>query len=860
MKRSCRTIMTLLTALIAASGIAQEVPTDWSWRGADLAFPEGRNAAWIPTEMLRLYKVQEDEDARDEEALRVYVDQRILAEADIPILRSPSLRVPVGVYRVTVRMKMTGMLNAIGNAVRFTSVGRLRQPDVGGHESVALRYWEPTLHGYHFMDEDLYQEFSYLHEVVEPDYVTGRPLRQGAKNPFGALFAKADMEAWARGEGNPWERQAAAAAQVAPTEPAQIEALRQGPLTVSMDFLQTPERGFGRIQPTIRHFTIDWLKVERVPEPEHIVVRKVVPTKLLIHPAAETEFQVWLHNRSGEPRQGRLLLTVRSGLNDELVVGERQVELGDHAYAVESFTWSAPDRVLWGCHAVAELLVDGDAVSSAEDVFTVHWNPWAVMNLGGANRWTNPYSRLPSYQTYMEMFGGTPGDGLKPWPDDPSEPYISGMSDFKTHMDVQKMFVQHNRSVGVASYLYIQPANGTSVFPQLLYEKHPEWFSSPLTWTDQIHDNWVNGIANLRKAWHAGEELVDPPGLLHIEAPVNYAVPYMFENLLDGALKNLLHVGWDGIRWDADFPVRTVVNKHIPFGPGSPEADRQMSAAFTKRFKKTVREVLPGYTEGANIGTPEQVWNRKFVDDPEEVPTDYHDAFLADGASAMSEDWMSAYIFTDPRNIIRDYYWGARRCAEWCRERGGFWHSFPPERDSTPYFTQSMIYYNLLIPLAGGSYPGRYSCTPGSETGTAHFVTRFSEFLYDLELQPLEDALDRVRIDADQELWYADGTRWRDLPDGRRRYIIPLINPPTIERFLLRDRFSELPEPLREPFAVEIDTPEGFSGARVHMLTAEPRTAVVELAAEADDELVYVEVPDLTIYRVLVVEFSKEAN
>ena len=136
-------------------------------------------------------------------------------------------------------------------------------------------------------------------------------------------------------------------------------------------------------------------------------------------------------------------------------------------------------------------------------------------------------------------------------------------------------------------------------------------------------------------------------------------------------------------------------------------------------------------------------------------------------------------------------------------------------------------------------------------------MTRFSEFLYDLKLQPLASAADKIRIDADQELWYADGARWRDLADGRRRYVIPLINPPTIERFLLRDRISELPEPLREPFPVEIEMPEGFSGAKVFMLTGEPRTAVVELAADTAKKRVDFKVPNLTIYRVLVVEFSK---
>jgi hypothetical protein len=859
-----RRLLLVVACLACWPALAQDPPPEtWQWRGAALAFPEGKQAAWLPPKLLRLYQVVEDDQAAEAKALRVMVDARALQEGAIPILRSPDLAVPVGTYKVTARLKMTGMLNVIGNGIRFNSAPwpRHGEPDVLGHQMKVLRYWEPSLHGYHFAEEDVYQEFSYLVEVAEPNEVTLRPQRPGGLNPFGAIIPKADLEAWKKGEGTPWERKAKADAKPAPTDPAELAKLRQGRLNVQLDFLPTEPLGFGRVQPSMRHVTVDWLKVERQPEPARLVLRQILPTKLWLRPGDETAFDVWLHNRSGAPRQGTVRVKVQHGVTGELAVAERQVELPDHGYRVERVAWTAPATDLWGCTAVAELIVGGEVVGRVEEYFSVHRNPWAVQNHSGANRWRDPYYRLPGYRNYVEMFGGTPGDGLKPFPDDPAQPYVSGMSGYTTHMDVQKMYVEHNKRIGVASFLYIQPANGTSVFPQLLYEQHPDWFSGSLEWNDQMHDKWEAAIADLRTRWNAGQpiEVLVPPGLLHIEAPLNYGIPWIYDNLAAGAIANVVHVGWDGIRWDADFPVRTVTNKHQPYGPGSPAADRQLSAELTKRFKAAARAKAPWYTEGANIGTPEQVWNRKYEHATEQPPTDYHDAFLADGSSAMAEDWMSAWIFTDARNVIADYYWGARRCVEWCRQRGGFWHSFPPDRDATPFFTQSMFYYNLLIPLAGGSYPGSYSCTPGSDTGIAQFVTRASEFLYDLELQPLPQADELVKVDADQELWYADGTRWRDLPDGRRRYVIPLINPPTIERFLLRDRFSELPEPLREPFPVEIELPAGFRSARAFMITAEPRTAVVELKAEVDGDLVTVEVPELVIYRLLVVEFSKEA-
>ena len=91
---------------------------------------------------------------------------------------------------------------------------------------------------------------------------------------------------------------------------------------------------------------------------------------------------------------------------------------------------------------------------------------------------------------------------------------------------------------------------------------------------------------------------------------------------------------------------------------------------------------------------------------------------------------------------------------------------------------------------------------------------------------------------------------------GGRRYVVPLVNPPTIERFF-RDRFSELPEPVNEPFLVEVQVPEGFDRADVWLLSDEPRTGVSRLEAEADDGVLEFEVPGLTIFRVLVIDFRR---
>ena len=221
---------------------------------------------------------------------------------------------------------------------------------------------------------------------------------------------------------------------------------------------------------------------------------------------------------------------------------------------------------------------------------------------------------------------------------------------------------------------------------------------------------------------------------------------------------------------------------------------------------------------------------------------------------------MSAGDRFDCRNVIRDYLWAACQETQFVRRFGGFWYSFSPGRDCNPYFTQSIIYYGMLVILGGGSYWGPAACPAWSETGVAQFSMRFCEFLHDPKLQPVADASKCIRLLAPKEIWYEDSAVWRDLPDGRRRYVIPIVNPSTAERFFLKDRFSELPEPFREPFGMEVDLPAGFTGAKVWTLASEPKTSLAAVPSTLEGATLKFDVPDLYTFRVMVVEFDKKGG
>ena len=88
-------------------------------------------------------------------------------------------------------------------------------------------------------------------------------------------------------------------------------------------------------------------------------------------------------------------------------------------------------------------------------------------------------------------------------------------------------------------------------------------------------------------------------------------------------------------------------------------------------------------------------------------------------------------------------------------------------------------------------------------------------------------------------------------------YIIPFINPPVTELWL-RNRFGLLPPPIREPFAVTVQIPDGCRGATaVYLLDNDPVPAVRKLEFDSGEGEVTFEVPELIIFKVAVIRFSK---
>lgn len=854
--------------LLSCLGVqAEEEAKVWKYVAHELVMPKGVIDPNKSKEERKLFQVVDDEKTESGKALQVRVDKRFIRSQDIGILQTPALSrnvAPVGVYRVTVRLKLAGMLNCIGTPIVFGS---------------------SRIHGYHFESEDAYQEFSYLEDVVEPDHVTmrtgsvetyngrGHPnAESGLRN---ALILLREMEQHPEDEYPKYDEKQRKLVWLKygwRDDEERVNWFKGSSLAIPLAFGKTSPKGFSAfgfdgVANSIQSLTVDWVKIEPAPESPSLTVRQVKPRKIWLRPGETQRFTVWLHNRSGKPQSGQLSLSLDQGIQRVEPLARREVSLGHGQYALARFDWEVPKtQPLWGCRVIAAFSQDGAVHSQAEEVFSIHQNPWAVMNFGGAGGTRSPYHAPISYCNYREYFGMSPADSVQPFLDDPELPYISGMGHSTSRLPFLKLNTEWNHYHGVSTFMYLSPL-ATSHRAEWNYLKHPEWYSGRISWTDQAQDQWVGAEQASTDAWRKGQPIPErgaKEGLFHIETGLNFNYDDLLERLNDGLLKLMESGDYDGIRGDG-LPLTLVGGNSLgePTGPKDYMERKKKSAELLRRLRTVLRNQNPNFTWGSNgdlYGFSSQLYSRNITPPP--IETD--PAFIAmfeggtnEGGSLMDEGWMSAYLFLDPRNIIKDYFWACRQECDYCRQAGGFFHTFSPQRDGSPHFQTSVIYYNLLTALAGAQYPGMYSPTPGSESGTARFLTRFSEFLWDNELRWLKEAPSLIRVESPSDLWFEETAVWRDLPDGRRRYVIPLVNPPTIERFFKGDRFSELPEPIHQPFPMEIKLPEGFRQAEVWMLTSEPRTAAEKLESRIEAASAKFQVPSLILYRVIVAEFSR---
>jgi len=502
----------------------------------------------------------------------------------------------------------------------------------------------------------------------------------------------------------------------------------------------------------------------------------------------------------------------------------------------------------------AEIVSDGEVESSARDFFSLHPEVYAVHLMGTRFRRGDPFREWAKCNNLVEVFAATQGDCAQVLAD--ADQWLCGMSKVATSYRIVRNVTQHNRDMGVATHMYLF-AGGTSTPLLDLYARKPHYFATRITATDQVYRMLSETAAAVRKHdFNSGPFKM--PKIPHAEHHLNHWFPDLLEKITRETVEFIRRTGYEGIRFDVGLlspkSVRTVFGEELPFDDGK---RMEHAAANFNRYRAAIMREFPNFEFGANMDSwayLEHVGKRDVTPPPAETYPEFV-AFAKAHGMFMDEGTMSAPFYQHYMNRFEDALWSMVQKREAVRRYGAVYQLFSPHRDGSGHFAHDDIYWAILIAASGSYYVGSFSAPPYSQDSIGHFLVRFGEFFRSGNLRALPEAQEKIFVDSPTELWYADTAVWEDV-GPRRRYVIPLINPPVDDR-LRRNKTNELPPPIEEPFDIEVAMPQGFRKAQAWMLTWEPRIACVPLEADSAGNTVTVELPGIGLFRTVVVEFER---
>ena len=753
-----------------------------------------------------------------------------IANHAYPLVLTPLIKwdaLKPGVYRVTARFAFEGDTNVIATPVRLSvNIGAV---------SIAKSFYSIDLE-----EPGKFQTVSILYELDPTEH-----KQLAARHAYHAIHNAEYFDKVYPGP-RPLTK-----------PPAPLEGIR-----LALDLPLTKYNPEAGLPPnSLRQVKIDWVKIERVDPAPAITARYVKPQKLWIRPGSEQPIEVSLQNYTAQPQKRIVSVYLVHGIDQRTPIGEQEVALEAGAEQKVPFAWKTTLQTPpWGYEVVAEVKAPASTAveSSARDFFTVSPQVYPALVMGSNNRAVDPFRQNESFQNLEEVFGATRGDcaGMTP----PAATWISGMGGggIPQSTKLTRACTDLNRAQGIATHMYLF-AGGTGAPVIDLYEKHPEWVGGRLpTLMDEVwrknveYDQWLAKQDLSKGLPEAGGKIP------HAELGLIYWDPVLMNRVTDDAVSFIRMSGYDGIRFDVGLfgpsTIRTVLGTTLPYDMKNAMT---VGAKNFEGFAAAMRKVNPDFEFGANQDTwayLEQVGVRNVTPKP---PEEYPEwiAFCKAGGMLMDEGTMDAPGYSHYMNRFEDALWGMRTKCATARKYGGVYQLFSPYRNGTGYFAHDDIYWSTFIVTSGSVYVGKFSAPPYSNSSMGAFITRYGEYFRSKGLQPLTDAADKIAVNSPNPLWFAETAVFEDI-GGKRRYVVPLINPPLTERFR-RNKTGEMPPPIKEAFEVRIKFPEGFTSAKAWMLTWEPTVGSKTLVVKKDGDAASIQFPGVDLCRTLVVEFEK---
>lgn len=780
--------------------------------------------------------------AKSEEkaALIRRVSRQSIAKSDMVIATTPPVpwkSLPAGVYRISARVKMDGEVNIIGTPIRLF----VHPVFIGADGKQAYPGGVTSLHpdlaqsfsGYQFKEPNQYQVLTWLYEV---DPTAAKRLK--VKLPIDP--ARMFQSMWAKEpQVNP------------PPVPKPADGIVIGVMLPQTKY--SPKSGMP--PNSVRSVSVDWLAMERIDPSPSLTARHVYPAKRWVRPGDKQSFDVAIENFTGVPQKKPCRVYLVRGVDERTVLRDEEISLAPGETKTITVPWqTTKDTPIWGYEVRAEIRSGDKADSTAYDFFSVHPEAYTVLIMGTQFRRDDPFREHGNYANLMEMFGATPGDCAQVCP--PNEQWMGGMMEVPYSFESVRKSVEHNASIGVQTVMYLF-AGGTAMPVMDLYVRKPEWFCGRMLGTDLLYRKQQEIMETIR-TFDFKKNVYTNPMVPHVEMGLNFWDPALMAQVTQQTLDFVQKTGYGGIRFDVGMfgpqGDTTCYGEKLPYD--MKDAMKVGASNFTQ-YCTALRKASPSFEFGANMDTWAYLESVGKRNQAAPAPETYPEFMALAGAHGMfmDEGTMSAPFYSHYMNRFEDGLWSMCQKREVTRRCGGIYQLFSPHRDGNGYFAHDDIYWTIMIITSGSYYVGNFAPVPYSDDSAGQFIIRFGEFLRSKGLRSLAGAADLIYVDSPGTVWYADTAVWEDI-GGKRRYVIPLINPPINER-MRRNKTGELPPPILEPFPIEVKVPEGFSRAKACMLTWEPRVQAVPLEVTVEKGNARVKFPGLQLCRTLVVEFEK---
>jgi len=558
--------------------------------------------------------------------------------------------------------------------------------------------------------------------------------------------------------------------------------------------------------------------------------------KVCYRPGQTAMFRITLSNAGEIAAKGRLVVDVLHGLDEREPVGSQPVALEAKTQKQLEFTWPVPSGRKWGHEVRARLLgSDGRLLSELSETFTVGHNPWEVghyrtlfgirgcKNSGRIEKVLMPGFRN-AYVTCIEAYSWQPSVFDEMSPD--METWVSGQGNYREGKEDWQYLVRLAHQNGMSVVTYIQSIS-YGVCGLEFVRRHPRWM--PFT-KDGNMVGWFN-VDKLALA-HADPENVKGGtfGGWAVGAFINTDVG---EYWIEEVMRSTEMFGWDGFRSDgtpmpsSGYDYR---GDHIDLAG----KDEKARVSWTEHIRRRLRERYPGFVFG---------WNhRVHTRDWKVLEPSFHAAY-AKGSYMLWEGFRGSPQPTSPLHDWKKMVEGLHRECEWIAEHGGFSHVG---------WMASNRYLEAIVSACGAQVDTWSVVSP-----YRRFEVRYGGYLWDNALARVAEPDRLVSVKCPPhptpgaELWWRDFVWQRDIPSGKRRLIIHLINQPAGTD----DAWNDSPPAPLKSIEVSFRVPRERA-ARVFWLSpdnGEGFSQDLEVVRRGD--FAVVTIPQLVVWDVIVAEF-----